>query len=73
LRALCDFDAPFDQVDRRAPAAKRRARAVHGLNFASLKFFLFFSGAKFGEFRPSAPAQVVCWFAITEYRWGEIE
>jgi hypothetical protein len=28
--------------------------------FASLKIFSFFGEAKFGEFRLSAPAQVVC-------------
>jgi hypothetical protein len=40
--------------------------------FASLKFFSFCRGAKFGEFRPTAPAQVVCWLQVRVWRWGEI-
>jgi hypothetical protein len=37
---------------------------VRGVIFASLNIFLFFGEAKFGEFRLSAPAQVVCWLAV---------
>jgi hypothetical protein len=35
-------------------------------------FFLFSGGALFGEYRPSAPAQVVCCYAIDEWGWGDI-
>jgi hypothetical protein len=40
--------------------------------FRPSKFFLFSGGAKFGEFRPGAPAQVVCGSLVGVKRWGEI-
>jgi hypothetical protein len=36
------------------------------LIFAPAKFFLFCREAKFGEFRLTAPAQVVCWLQVRE-------
>jgi hypothetical protein len=42
------------------------------MNFASAKYFSFSRGAKFGEFRPSALAQVVCVSPVGERGWGEI-
>jgi hypothetical protein len=42
------------------------------LNFAPAKFFSFSRGAKFGEFRLSAPAQVVCGSLVGVTQWGEI-
>jgi hypothetical protein len=40
--------------------------------FASLKIFSFCREAKFGEFRPTLPAQVVCGSPVGAQRWGEI-
>jgi hypothetical protein len=40
--------------------------------FASLKIFSFFSGAKFGDFRSTLPAQVVCGLPVGAWQWGEI-
>jgi hypothetical protein len=34
------------------------------LIFAPLKIFSFFGGTKFGEFGLTAPAQVICCFAV---------
>jgi hypothetical protein len=42
------------------------------LIFGSLRFFSFSREAKLGEFRPSAPAQVVCRLAVAVWQWGEI-
>jgi hypothetical protein len=42
------------------------------VNFAPAKFFPFFGGAKFIQFRPSAPAQVVCSLPVSNWAWGEI-
>jgi hypothetical protein len=50
-------------------AAVRVQQADH---FAPLKVFSFFSGAKFGEFRPTLSAQVVCDPPVGEWGWGEI-
>jgi hypothetical protein len=42
------------------------------LIFAPLKFFSFSRGAKFGEFRPTVPAQVVCSSLVGAWQWGEM-
>jgi hypothetical protein len=39
---------------------------IAGGIFAPPKFFSFSRGAKFGEFRPTLPAQVVCGSAVGE-------
>jgi hypothetical protein len=41
------------------------------MNFASLKIFSFFE-AKFGEFRPTASAQVVFWSLVRAQGRGEM-
>jgi hypothetical protein len=51
---------------------KRVGDGVKILIFAPLKFFLFSGGAKFGEFRLTSPAQVVCGSPVRESWWGEI-
>jgi hypothetical protein len=60
-----------DATVRKALASKGTGRAsgTHAttlLNFASLKFFSFSRGAKFGPFRPTATAQVVCGSLVRE-------
>jgi hypothetical protein len=49
-------------------------RAISGqaADFRLSEFFSFSSEAEFGEFRPSAPAQVICRLQVSEWRWGEI-
>jgi hypothetical protein len=42
------------------------------LNFAPANFFSFSRGAKFGEFRSSAPAQVVWRLPVRKWQWSEI-
>jgi hypothetical protein len=49
--------------------ARYRDRLV---NFAPSNLFSFSRGAKFGEFRPSAPAQVVCCSPVRAWGWGDI-
>jgi hypothetical protein len=42
-------------------------------DFCTTEFFSFSRGAKFGEFRPTVPAQVVCGSPVGEWQWGEME
>jgi hypothetical protein len=46
--------------------------SIKRVSFASLKFFSFSRGAKFGEFLPTLPAQVVCGSPVGAWEWGEI-
>jgi hypothetical protein len=48
------------------------SRLFHFMAFAPLKIFSFFGGAKLIEFRPTAPAQVVCWLPVGAWGRGEI-
>jgi hypothetical protein len=38
--------------------------------FAPLKFFTFCREAKFGGFRPTLPAHVVCGSSVRGWQWG---
>jgi hypothetical protein len=40
--------------------------------FAPPNFFLFSGGAKFGDFRPTLPAQVVCGSPVGSWQRGEM-
>jgi hypothetical protein len=47
--------------------------AAAWLNFASAKFFSFCREAKFGDFRLTSPAQVICNSLISDWQRGEID